>query len=195
MLLGLAGLISSACDHESSSNQAPSPAQSKEEFQTEFRVIYGDHDRKEYGELTSSKERQWADAVVALVKDENISCSGDTCTLSAPTTLTGARRLPLCDDVPEKGQPAQVAFCTGFLIEQDGIVTAGHCLKSGPGIDPCEGFKVVFGFHVDQTGQPQMTIPRDQVYSNDRLVKRELDGLSLHHRDWAIIGLDRLVPD
>lgn len=82
-------------------------------------------------------------------------------------------------------------FCTGFLVQPDVVVTAGHCIASQ--LD-CEKTSFVFDFGIYEGGSQAPTqISKSKVYSCKKLLGRALGGNT--DPDWAVVQLDRLVCD
>ncbi len=103
-------------------------------------VIYGDDDRVELGQVADAEGL--LGSVVVIVPDDRVGPAG-----LDPTTL--AQRQGVCDDAPFAAQPAP-ARCTGVLIDDDLVLTAGHCVRSEA---ECVGQRVVRGWAVDGQGR------------------------------------------
>lgn len=93
-----------------------------------------------------------------------------------------------CADEPF-GDQISAANCSGFLVAPNILVTAGHCMGS---LSRCQGYKFVFGFHVNYSGQTEFKVPRTDVYSCKSLVKSVLNSYT-DQLDYAVIELDRDV--
>ncbi|MBL7716141.1 MAG: trypsin-like peptidase domain-containing protein [Bdellovibrionales bacterium] len=91
-----------------------------------------------------------------------------------------------------KGEPFADQFapgeCTGFLITEDLLLTAGHCV---PTQMECTFFNWVFDFKQDLVGTAALPVVQpDQVYSCKRIlaVRTQIIG-----EDWSLVELDRPV--
>lgn len=75
--------------------------------------------------------------------------------------------------------------CTGFIVGEKTLVTAGHCMFSDA---DCESYKWVFNFE-DTTEE----IKSNDVYSCKRILEQEFEYSDKQIRDFAVIELDRPV--
>jgi hypothetical protein len=146
-------------------------------------VIYGDDDRRDIYTLTDPNLLNLAQAVCVIVESYEISNNGNgTYTLNTvPWTTQGG--YPLCSGERFAGQRT-IGFCSGFLVGNDIIVTAGHC------VDACTGVAFVFGFQqVDSLTPPLTVVPADNVYFCSDVIDQRLEG----DYDHSVVRLDRPV--
>lgn len=149
------------------------------------KAIYGTDDRQDIHEVTDSKLLSDADCCVALVRPSQVTDNGDgTSSLSGPT-LGAARNL--CATEPFRDQPA-IAFCSGFLVAPTIVATAGHCLNASN----FANVRLVFGYQMQDATTATTTISNSQIYSAVGLIGHSLGG---GQSDWALVELDRAVPD
>jgi len=87
-------------------------------------------------------------------------------------------------------QPA-VGNCSGFLIDEKTLVTAGHCMVSE---FDCSDYKWVFDYRIDVAGVDYVRTPKTNVYECKRIIKQVLER-SGGRNDFAVIELDRPVTD
>jgi hypothetical protein len=73
------------------------------------------------------------------------------------------------------------------LIDQDLVLTAGHCVKSA---SHCAGLRFVFDYHYEASGIRAAISPED-VHGCRRLVVREYVREPDRHLDYAVVQLDR----
>jgi len=150
-------------------------------------VVYGDDDRREVFDHPSDELRRAAqESIVALITTSSIERlpSGNY----ALRTFTLKDRQGLCDDEPFGNQPV-AASCSGVLIADDLVLTAGHCISQQL---PCEDFKYVFNYHLDAPNQ--LAFIRDEdVYSCARVALESDSPANDLTPDFAIIELDRPV--
>lgn len=88
------------------------------------------------------------------------------------------------------GEQPVGAYCSGVLVGEDTVLTAGHCFRPDPRGGPCEKVKMVFGYAVTAAGQMPSTFPAENVYSCKSIVAQKVDD---NGADYAIVKLDRKV--
>jgi len=147
------------------------------------KVIYGDDDRRDIYTLTDPNLLKLAQAAFVIVSGSEISNNGDgTYTLSAsPWTTQGG--LPLCDSERFAGQ-LRIGHCSGFLVGEDIVVTAGHCMST------CGTYGFVFGFQqTDSLTAPSLVVPEDDIYFCSEIIDWAYAG----DYDHCVVRLDRPV--
>ncbi|MGA7327276.1 MAG: trypsin-like peptidase domain-containing protein [Rhodomicrobium sp.] len=160
------------------------------------RAIYGIDTRVEYFEIKDEAVRAVARASVALFFGESVEPAGQSASLvTRPLQKSHGiwhRQLDLCPGEKFAGEPVG-AFCSGTLVREDIVLTAGHCvseISNSPNIPPIGGVRFVFGYRVEKDGANPTRIPSSQIFSGYEL----LGGETNTSRDWALIRLDRPVP-
>lgn len=161
---------------------------------SEGKSIYGKDDRLEY--FSASQDlKTLSDSVVSLWKTASVEIAGGEAKLK---TVNFGDRLNLCPTEKFREQPIG-AFCSGSLVGEDLVMTAGHCIKDEAG---CAAAKLVFGYNIRKDGEAAVTtLPASEVYSCAKIVKRFLGGEPGSENpagqslgpDWALIKLDRKV--
>jgi len=173
-LLSFAALA--ACGPARETPRPPSGAD-----QTERPVIYGQDDRREvYQDPDAAWRALAADSLVALVDPGAV----DT-TDPANVRLVGptfGEYYGLCSSEPFVSQVA-AAFCSGILVGDDLVLTAGHCIL---GAADCLATSFVFHDHLVADGT-LATLTADDVFSCSEVVARRLDP----SHDHALVRLDR----
>lgn len=159
-------------------------------------AIYGPDDRREPHQVRSSRIRGWVDSTVALFDSGDVNVDEEKKTAALKTTpfkQAGVKTpenpygefVDLCPGEPYRGQNTG-PFCSGSLVAEDLVMTAGHCVKSE---EHCKNsIKFVFGFAAGKDGQPPGGVPTDNVYSCSALVDRKLERAGV---DYALVRLDR----
>lgn len=90
---------------------------------------------------------------------------------------------PLCSDEPFRDQP-NPAWCSGFLVAEDIVATAGHCVDPGG----CANTAFVFGFVMLDANTAVLTIDASQIYHCSEVIAQQIGAA-----DWALVRLDRKV--
>jgi hypothetical protein len=148
------------------------------------RAIYGVDNRKDLYQVSSAKVKKVASSVVALVKTDDLIMQNDGSYVLATEAYRDAYQL--CSNEPFASQPI-ACFCSGFLVGQDVIATAGHCVKSEADL---ANVRFVFDFRMVDADKARTRFGEDDVYTGKTLIGRKLasDGA-----DWALVRLDRAV--
>jgi len=148
------------------------------------KVFYGTDDRIDLFEETDATRIGWARSTCGLVNVSQLTelPNGRVELETTPYEVGG---FEACDDEPFGDQPT-AAFCTGFMVGQDLIATAGHCLLDEVDLATTA---FVFGFEMENAGTAVTEFSADQVYFGVQIVDRALGG-ALDH---AIIRVDRPI--
>ena len=152
------------------------------------KVIYGDDNRKNLFEITDPLQLKIADGTVALFSSKMVSidAANDNAYL---ITFAYKTAYGLCSG--ERFENERVgAFCSGFLVDESTVVTAGHCIKDQT---ECNSTRFVFGFSIENA---EFSTPH-RVDANDVYKCRSIAGRrSLSQGpDFAVIKLDRPVKN
>jgi V8-like Glu-specific endopeptidase len=95
----------------------------------------------------------------------------------------------LCEYEPFRQQPiASCRLCTGFLVKEDVIATAGHCADEKNVTE----LRIVFGFKMLGLSTPVTWIPNENIYNGVKIIHRVYDPKG-SGADWELIKLDRKV--
>jgi V8-like Glu-specific endopeptidase len=144
-------------------------------------VVYGEDNRCDAILCDDDAWGQAAlDSSVALIDAQRIDTSDpNNVTISAPT-LREYRNL--CPDEAFGEQPA-VAYCSGTLIADALVLTAGHCIDDQT---KCQSTRFVFGYAWAEDGH-LAKLTSDDVFACDELLSR----VQNDQLDYAVIRLDR----
>lgn len=145
------------------------------------KVIYGDDHRADVYQVTDSRLLDVADSTVALIAKKDMTASGSGFKVNSQSF---AKQMGLCSDEPFANQPA-AANCSGSLIGEDLVMTAGHCVDSSS----CGSYYFAFNFKMNSATSANVNLSADDVYSCQSVVARELT----NKQDYAIVKLDRRV--
>lgn len=143
-------------------------------------VIYGEDDRRDHYDLDSGLWRDLVtESAVALVApDRLIEVDGGLALTGAPL----GESLDLCEGARFATQ-LRGARCSGVLIDDDLVLTAGHCVDD---LAECQETRFVFDHRLIDPDTPA-PIDAADVFGCAALVARLDDG----DTDFALIRLDR----
>ncbi|HEU4408176.1 MAG TPA: serine protease [Polyangiaceae bacterium] len=177
---GLAAASAAACaDVGPDEGQAPDGGAQADE------VVYGTDDRQDvFAHPNAALVARARQSTVALMSPSgfnatnpnNVTFNGQT--LQASQNLCSNQRF-LSDPTP--------AFCSGTLIDDDLVLTAGHCITSQ---SACNGTRFVFNFFRPSAGTLQ-TVTTQDIFSCASLVVRQQGTVNGQNLDYAIVRLDR----
>lgn len=183
LILAITGLFVS-CAPESASEKNVFPnSDSKEEVSA--RVIYGSDGRLDLFQTSDDRLKLLARSTTALIKSSDLTLNGNETVIRGQNFGTSRN---LCSSEKFREQNTS-AFCSGFLVRPDVIVTAGHCIED---MVDCNATKFVFGFAVQQAGILPSKVPTQDVYSCLEVIKTFQVSSGA---DYAVIRLDRRVLD
>ncbi len=150
-------------------------------------VVYGSDDRVEVFNHPDAELRSIAEAsIVALIPSFRISRESDGSYSLFTESLKDARGL--CADELFGNQPT-AASCSGVLIDDDLVLTAGHCIDTQT---PCDSYAYVFNYYLEDP--THLAAIRDEdVYSCARVVSQGSPQGGDLTPDFAVVQLDRSV--
>ena len=165
---------------------SPIPWTPPEKGRVDSKLVYGTDDRVDVYAETNPARLQLAQSVCGLFPSSQVTSNGNG-TFSIGLSSYTFNGDPACTGEPFRTQPVS-AFCTGFLVGEDLIATAGHCFDAG---DLSAGnVRFVFGFQMSDAYTPVSTVPAANVYTAVQLIAQENLGSA---QDYAIIRVDRAV--
>jgi len=142
------------------------------------KIIYGTDDRREVIN-SSSIIKKMSSGVLVNVENSKLIKKKNSYQIEHENLM----KYRICFDEPYAKQ-GLLGDCTGFLIDDDLILTAGHCLNS---LKDCQKRSWVFNF--DLKSSEKRMINRDDVYKCKRVIKK-VENTS-KNIDYAIIQLVR----
>ncbi|ABF90344.1 peptidase, S1 (chymotrypsin) family [Myxococcus xanthus DK 1622] len=150
-------------------------------------VVYGVDDRKDYYAHSDATLKKFTrESTVALVDVADLDTSNPSSIGFFSQTLQEAQGL--CSDQRFLNDPT-AAFCSGTLIDNDLVLTAGHCVK-GP--LSCASTRFVFKYY--RTGATTLEpVTSEDVFRCSRVVVRNASTVGGRQLDYAIVQLDRPV--
>lgn len=150
------------------------------------RGIWGRDSRMDYYEIRDEQIKKNTGCVAAICKKNDLSDNGQG--FSTLRVKNYGKSFNLCRIEPFRHQPiAAGRLCTGFLVKEDVIATAGHCAKEKNIAD----LRFVFGYRMSDSSTPVIQVPNKNIYKGIDIIGRDYD----HNKrsDWALVKLDRDV--
>lgn len=150
-------------------------------------VIYGEDDRRDlFDSKNDPRLVELARSTAIVMHKEDITRYESATRVKIPTETFGESQN-LCKDEPFFDQPTP-GFCSGFLVSDDILVTAGHCIANQAA---CDGTAFVFDYGFDHQGKDLSKVDVDDVYYCKTIVaRRQESGVG---QDYAVVKIDRSV--
>jgi hypothetical protein len=146
-------------------------------------AIYGEDSRRE---VCQEKARYWrdkADSTVAIMGVNQLRMEGP---MTHIENESFSEWINLCPGEAYEKQMAG-ANCSGALVGEDLILTAGHCVE---GENACAEMALVFGYALSQPEETAVEwVPTQEVYLCQKIVASGLKDFI----DYAVVRLDRKV--
>jgi V8-like Glu-specific endopeptidase len=151
------------------------------------RGIWGKDKRLDFFEIEDDRIRKNADCTTAILFKESLIESGKEFSLIKVKNYGKNYNL---SDYESFYNQSMVSgrVCTGFLVEEDIVATAGHCSNNGK----VEDLRFVFGFRMLDSSTPALRIPNSKIYKGVKLLHTAYDRRCIGS-DWALVQLDRKV--
>ena len=159
-------------------------------------VVYGPDNRKDVYETTNAFHVELAKSTAGMIYLGDLAKSHMIKHYNIINTKTHGEVENLCSQERFIKQPTS-PICSGFLIAEDVLVTAGHCYKTfaTPEI-ACKNFAWVFDYKMDKwNDDPTKNVPLSNIYLCKKILRSELT-MSKDPNDtldYSIIQLDRKV--
>jgi len=151
---------------------------------TSVASIYGHDDRVEYSQVQNAIFQKSAQATAAMIPIHHLQQTDHgTLKIDAPSF---GKQFGLCSTERFFDQPS-AADCSGFLIADDLLVTAGHCVEGTPDESSVAW---VFGYRYGANASGTIEVPPENVYSGT-VIDEKFEFLKFI--DYALIRLDRKV--
>lgn len=149
-------------------------------------VVFGEDGRQDFYAATDPQfAARLRQSAVAIVEPAYIDVSDPAAVV--PNTVTLGEYQSLCDGERFSSQPA-MASCSATLIDDDLVLTAGHCIDDAF----CRQALFVFGFYMEGESQLRPLTAQD-VYRCEELVVHNDSVRGDVWHDYAIVRLDRPV--
>lgn len=147
------------------------------------KAIYGDDNRVEVESLMGTKFYDWSKSVAAMVPRNNLWKWWFSCHYKYHKVNT-LSELGICSSERFSAQKSP-AICTGFLVGENQLLTAGHCIESH---SDCKSNRWIFGVKTIN-GKLSKKVHRNNVFKCKKIIKRFQDDENLV--DYALIELNR----
>lgn len=148
------------------------------------KAIYGDDNRKDLHEVSDLDLVEAAKSTVALVSKTKLEFDkeNNVYKVKKPTLLKS--RINLCSSEIFSDQQS-LAECSGFIIGENKVGTAQHCIQSQR---DCDSYYFVIGFSIqDQNEKSSQEFPADSVFSCQSIHKSGED------IDFSILITDKIM--
>lgn len=150
----------------------------------QHKVRYGEDGRRNRSQISDKELLKISKSVVMLVDKSDLRIHDAETYKTYAQTL---ERTGYCSDQPFAKEVA-VGWCSGFLVGQDTVVTAGHCIRSE---FDCSRTAFIFDYTDNNYSGNQAKFQKSKVYNCSKIVSRSLNG----EVDYAVLKLDRKVTD
>lgn len=154
-------------------------------FAQSDKVIYGEDNRVDVYASTNSAFVEYARATAAKIPNLLMRAYGNN-TIFRTASL---QERGICAKERFSHQPTS-AMCTGFLVSEKILVTAGHCILDHK---DCQGSKWAFDYKVDNAEQTRIQLPSKNLYACKKILARAYD--QALGADYAVIELAKKVTD
>ncbi|NIM13971.1 MAG: trypsin-like serine protease [Candidatus Aminicenantes bacterium] len=152
------------------------------------RGIWDDDDRKDYYQIDDGQVKKNADCVAAICGKDDLIAE-DNGFFRLKTKIFG-KVFHLRDREPFCRQPiAAGRLCTGFLVKEDIIATAAHCIHG----TSLSQLRFLFGYKMLDFSTAVTRVPNDNIYKGVEIIDRVYRGFRGDGSDWALVKLDRKV--
>ncbi|MEL7005195.1 MAG: trypsin-like peptidase domain-containing protein [Bacteroidota bacterium] len=145
------------------------------------KVIYGLDDRQEVYQVSDPEVQKRADTVVSLIDARSIEDNGDG--TSTIRTVPYKKEFDLCPSERFAEQPV-APHCSGFLVTEDIIATAGHCINN----HNLPKTRFVFGFRMIDDREARKVVPNENIFKGVSIVVSTEESSGA---DFALVKLDR----
>jgi V8-like Glu-specific endopeptidase len=178
----LCGLAASGC---AMLDEAHAPPADDKLGEAESPVVYGTDNRTDvYAHADATLRALAQQATVALMNPSDFNASNpNNVTFNGPT-LQQAQNL--CSSQRFLSDPTP-AFCSGTLIDDDLVLTAGHCITSA---SACSSTRFVFKFYRPSATTLE-TVTTADIFSCQSIVVRQQAVVNGRNLDYAIVRIDR----
>tara|TARA_Y100000768_G_scaffold388710_1_gene386360 strand:- start:1421 stop:2386 length:966 start_codon:yes stop_codon:yes gene_type:complete len=158
-------------------------------------IIYGQDNRRDIKELDSVEIKKLGKSIAGRVLNFSfqVSTIDNKISFNNVPTLSSSNSMKVCSG-QRFAEQKTAADCTGFLVGEDLLVTAGHCMMgmgqrvSNRVTRQCRSFSWMF----DYTSESDLNnVSLDSVYGCESVIAGEFSAT----KDYALIKLERKVKN
>jgi V8-like Glu-specific endopeptidase len=146
-------------------------------------VIYGDDNRLDWYESSNTMHRELSLSTAAMIDKKQLLNKTDYIKISGITL----RGRGICES-ERFSEQITAANCSGFLVGEDLLVTAGHCIETQA---DCAKYSWVFNYKKEFKEHRADMVPKNDVYNCSQIIERKLE--TFGKNDYALIRLNRKV--
>ena len=126
--------------------------------------------RKDYYQITNNRIKENSRCVVSIWMKENVIDNNDGTSTLEHKNFGESHNLSRLE--PFRNQPVAAGrLCTGFLVKDDVIATAGHCANERNVKD----LRIVFVYKMTDEDTPVTQVPNENIYKGVEIVNRGYD--------------------
>jgi V8-like Glu-specific endopeptidase len=151
------------------------------------KVIYGDDNRVDVYKSTNADFVELSKSTAAMIPNASIKKAFGSKTYKIKAKSLESRGI--CKTERFAKQPS-AANCSGFLVGDKYLVTAGHCIRRK---SDCKGSHWVFGYKMKNATEANLEIEEENVYRCKKIISQSLN--SSNKDDYALIELDRVAQN
>jgi hypothetical protein len=157
------------------------------EIKEKSKAVWVVDDRKDLFEIEDKELKKNANCVALICHENNlINKKRGRSTFDVKNY---GKFFNLCDTEPFRPQPVLSGWlCTGFLVKEDIIATAAHCVNE----KNIRDLRIVFGYRMLDSQNAVEEIPDKNIYQCVDIIKKTYTGENAEP-DWALVKLDRKV--
>jgi V8-like Glu-specific endopeptidase len=153
-------------------------------------TIYGKDDRQDWFEVSDTRLKDIALSTAVQLDKKSLYYSEETKSYKVPS-VTYKDKFKVCRS-QKYAEQISAGHCTAFLVNEDTIVTAGHCVQN---LAQCKSSAWVFDYKLTSLDADPTSVDRKNIYECKSLVKSKqstsISGKKNYKADFAIIKLDR----
>jgi len=157
----------------------------------DIKVVHGHDGRVDTFHLRGTVWEDLSRSVAMQIKNSDMISIDEVSTKLLGVSLSKSQKLALCPDELFNTQ-ITVGQCSGFLVSDNHIVTAGHCILSQA---DCDNMSWVFDYELKYAEDLDYTVvPSKNIFQCKKIISQHVNFDSLRDQlDFALIQLDHPV--